>query len=177
MREFRPLRLFRILLESMACPVCRTFVSDWLRQPPRKDSEFYTSIRRKGIMRRHDEISEALFRITECLQALNPQTIVRSHEYNADALLDFYKSGVDIMTYEQVPIEQRPMVRMFYRNELIKCVFKQTCNTDLEYVLAVITDEGCSKDMFILAQWVSECLFALRPLQMIHNDHRNYVKL
>jgi len=158
------------------CPVCKTFVSDWLRQPPIKDSEFYSSIRRKGIIRRLPEIADAIYRITSTLLALTPETIIYSHEYNAHNLLNFYKSGFDIMNSNEIPEDQRHGIKMFYRNEFIKCIFKQTCNTDLEYVLAVISDESCSKEPFILSQWVADCLLNLRPLEMIHNDHKHAVK-
>uniref|UniRef100_A0A6C0KLK3 Uncharacterized protein n=1 Tax=viral metagenome TaxID=1070528 RepID=A0A6C0KLK3_9ZZZZ len=158
------------------CPICKVFVSDWIRQPAKNDSEFYLSVRRKGILRRLPEISYAMFRITRCLLSLTHETIVESPEYKAHHLLDFYKSGADIMNCKEVPEEDRTLVRVFYRNEFIKCIFKQSCSTDLEYVLAVLSDEGCSKEPFILSQWVADSLFMLRPLEMIHNDHKDAVK-
>lgn len=159
------------MVASESCPICRAYVYDWLRQPPIKDSEFYSSIRRKGILRRLPEISEALLRITVHMTSLTHETIIPSEDYNANALLSFYLSGVDLMKSQNIPEEHRQVMCMFYRNELIKCVFKQRCNTDLEYVLAVITDECCSRDLFTLAQWVGYSLFGLRHLEIVHNDH------
>ena len=86
------------------------------------------------------------------------------------------------MNSTSIPEEHRSIIRMHYRNELIKCIFDQTCNTDLKYVLAVVT-EGCgSRDLFTISQWMADCLFTLRQIEFIHNDHhkaissRNIVK-
>ena len=60
---------------------------------------------------------------------------------------------------------------------MIKCIFRQTCNTDLEHVVAVISDANCSSDLFILTQWISYCIYNLRHVEFIHNDHKHSLKL
>ena len=164
-------------MSGESCPVCKAYVSDWLEQPSREGMEFHKEFKKKRIIKHIPEISGALYRIIYCLNNLTNETIVKSDEYRAENILDFYKSSVDIMNCENIPIEDRPLIQMFYRNEMIKCIFRQTCNTDLEHVVAVISDANCSSDLFILTQWISYCIYNLRHVEFIHNDHKHSLKL
>ena len=155
----------------MICPICIAYISDWLRQPPKKDSEFYKTIYRKRILRNVPELSYVFYRIIIHANSLTPESIIKSEDYNAPNILNFYKSCIDVMNSPSIPEEHRSIIRMHYRNELVKCLMDQTCNTDLKYVLDFVTDGCGSRELFTISQWVADCLFTLRQIEFIHNDH------